>query len=104
MIAGVPLTWRRQTALIRPIVPVSEYSLSINFTCSPARVDELVKAMFKEIDGLETAGPSEMHTSDVRETMLRDYETNRGGGAMRLSPLPESRLARATSCPRPTPP
>ena len=56
--------------------PRSEYSLSINFTCSPARVDELVKAMLKEIDGLKTGGPSEKHTSDVKETMLRDYETN----------------------------
>jgi len=56
--------------------PMSEYSLSINFTCSPARVDELVKAMFKEIDGLKTAGPSDKHTSDVKETLLRDYETN----------------------------
>ena len=56
--------------------PVPSYSLSINFTCSPVRVGELVKAMFKEIDGLKTAGPSEKHTSDVRATMLRDYETN----------------------------
>jgi zinc protease len=56
--------------------PQSEYSLSINFTCSPARVDELVKAMFKEIEGLKTAGPSEKHTSDVKETLLRDYETS----------------------------
>jgi zinc protease len=56
--------------------PRSEYSLSINFTCSPARVEELVKAMLKEIDGLKASGPSEKHTSDVKETMLRDYETN----------------------------
>jgi zinc protease len=56
--------------------PVAEYSLAINFTCSPARVDELVKAMFREIDGLKTAGPSEKHTSDVKATLLRDYETS----------------------------
>jgi zinc protease len=56
--------------------PVPEYSVAINFTCSPTRVDELVKAIFKEIDGLKTAGPSEKHTSDVKETLLRDYETN----------------------------
>ena len=56
--------------------PVGEYSVAINFTCSPARVDELVKAIFKEIDGLKTAGPSEKHLTDVKETLLRDFETN----------------------------
>jgi len=56
--------------------PRSEYSLSISFSCNPTRVDELVKAMLKEIDGLKTGGPSDKHTSDVKETLLRDYETN----------------------------
>jgi len=57
-------------------VPASEYTISVTFTCAPARVDELVKAMFREIDGLKTAGPSDKHVTDARELMLRDFETN----------------------------
>jgi zinc protease len=37
--------------------PVSEYTLQIGFTCNPARVNELVKATFRDIDALKTAGP-----------------------------------------------
>jgi len=56
--------------------PVSEYTLQIGFTCNPARVDELVKAAFREIDTLKAEGPSEKQVADARAGMLRDLETN----------------------------
>ena len=56
--------------------PVPEYTLQIGFTCNPARVDELVKAAFREIDALKTEGPTEKQVADARAGMLRDLETN----------------------------
>ena len=56
--------------------PAPEYTLQIGFTCNPARTDELVKATFREIDALKTAGPTEKQVADAREGMLRDLETN----------------------------
>jgi len=55
---------------------VPEYTLQIGFTCNPARVDELVKAAFREIDALKTEGPTEKQVADARAGMLRDLETN----------------------------
>ena len=56
--------------------PVSQYTLQIGFTCNPARADELVKATFKEIEALKTAGPTEQQVADARAGLLRDLETN----------------------------
>jgi zinc protease len=56
--------------------PVSEYTLQIGFTCNPARVDELVKATFREIEAVKAEGPTEKQVADVRAGMLRDLETN----------------------------
>jgi len=67
--------------------PVGEYSLSINFTCSPGRVDELVKAMLKEIESLKAAGPSDKYTDDARTALLRDYETNSRNNAYVLGQI-----------------
>jgi zinc protease len=57
-------------------VPAAEYSVGITFSCAPPRVDELVKAMFKEIEGLKAAAPGDKYVSDVRAQLLRDYETS----------------------------
>ncbi len=64
--------------MVRPSyskIPEEEYSLTINFGCDPARVDELVKAVFQEIDSLKTKGPSDKDVSDAREALFREYET-----------------------------
>jgi zinc protease len=55
---------------------VSEYTLQIGFTCNPARVDELVKATFREIEAVKAEGPTEKQVADVRAGMLRDLETS----------------------------
>jgi len=56
--------------------PISQYTFQVGFTCNPARADELVKATFKEIDALKTAGPTEQQVADARAGLLRDLETN----------------------------
>jgi zinc protease len=64
--------------MVRPTytkIPEEEYSLTINFGCDPARVDELVKAVFQELDDLKTKGPSDKDVSDAREALFREYET-----------------------------
>jgi zinc protease len=57
-------------------IPVPEYSVSINFGSAPDRVEGLVKAAFDQIELLKTQGPTEKQVNDVREKLLRDYETN----------------------------
>jgi zinc protease len=56
--------------------PRQEYSVTISFGCSPDRTDELVKSVFKEIEQLKTNGPTDKQVADVKETFLRDQETN----------------------------
>ena len=56
--------------------PREEYTLSIDFGSSPDRTEELVKSVFKEIDLLKTKGPTDKQVADVKETLLRDLETN----------------------------
>src|SRR4029079_2419040 len=56
-------------------VPREEYELSINFGSSPSRVDELVDAGFKQIAELAANGPTPRQLADVKETLLRNLET-----------------------------
>jgi zinc protease len=57
-------------------IPREEYSITIDFGCSPDRTDELVKGVFKQIEQLKTDGPTDKQVADVKETFLRDQETN----------------------------
>ena len=57
-------------------IPVSTYSVNINFGSAPDRVEGLVKAAFEEIDLLKTQGPTEKQVNDAKKKLLRDYETN----------------------------
>jgi len=56
--------------------PVQRYSVNINLGCNPTRVDELVAAIFKEIEALQANGPTEKQVGEVLQGFLRDYETN----------------------------
>lgn len=56
-------------------IPDEEYSFIINFGCNPERQEELVKAVFQEIENIKVSGPSDKETSDAREAMFREYET-----------------------------
>jgi zinc protease len=56
-------------------IPRPEYRFAIQFGCSPQRTEELLKAVFEEIEALKTKGPSEKQVADVREALIRDFET-----------------------------
>jgi zinc protease len=56
--------------------PVQRYRLDISLGCNPKRVDELIAAIFKEIDALQANRPSEREVNEVLQGFLRDYETN----------------------------
>ncbi len=57
-------------------VPHPEYSLSIDFTCSPARADELTKRVFVEIGRLRADELSDTYLGTVREALMREHETD----------------------------
>ncbi len=57
-------------------IPVPEYAVNIAFGSAPDRVDGLVKAAFEQIELLKSQGPTDKQVSDVREKLLRDFETN----------------------------
>jgi zinc protease len=57
-------------------LPHPQYSVKIDWTCDPARVPDLVKAVFQEIEGVKTTslGPEQMNI--IRGVLLRQFETN----------------------------
>jgi zinc protease len=57
-------------------IPVDRYSITIDFGCDPARTEELVKSMFREIESLKSGGPTEEQVNDAREGLLRQHETD----------------------------
>jgi zinc protease len=57
-------------------IPVGEYSVTINFSCDPARTEELIKATFADIEDLKAKGPLEKQVNDTREKLIRDNETS----------------------------
>ncbi|HET6979484.1 MAG TPA: insulinase family protein [Pyrinomonadaceae bacterium] len=56
--------------------PKEEYSIAINFGCSPDRTDDLIKRVFGEIEKFKAEGPTEKQLTDEREALLREFETN----------------------------
>ena len=55
--------------------PVPQYRIGISFGCAPERVDEILKAVFTQIDSLKTAGPEERHVAAVKESNRRRFES-----------------------------
>ena len=56
--------------------PEGNYQLTISFGSDPERVDELLEAVYAEIERLQGSPPTEAEVSDVREAALRSFETN----------------------------
>jgi zinc protease len=56
--------------------PVEEYRLTINFSCDPARTQDLVKALFEEIGRFRSSGPSPGQIADMQAALRRDLETD----------------------------
>ena len=68
-------------------IPVPEYSLSIEFGANPDRTEALIKTVFEQLELLKTQGPTEQQVRDVRERLLRDFETNMKQNGYILSQL-----------------
>ncbi len=57
-------------------VPVQTYTFNIGWGCNPDRVDELVKAVMRDIDDIRTNGPTEKQVTDTITQLQRDFETS----------------------------
>lgn len=68
-------------------IPAQEYTVSVNFSCAPERTEELVKAVFAQVELLKSGGPTEKQVTDAKEKLLRDYETNQKQNGYWLSQL-----------------
>jgi zinc protease len=56
--------------------PRQRYRVTISFGCDPARVDELVAVVMREIDALKSEGPDPSYVDKVREAQKRERETD----------------------------
>ena len=56
--------------------PNSRYRITISFGCDPARVDELTKTVFEQIDSLKNQGTTDKYITKVKETQRRKRETD----------------------------
>jgi len=58
------------------IVPDTAYQVTIGFGADPARMDELVDALFAEIRAFQTTGPTDSIVRKVQEAQRRSRETS----------------------------
>ena len=56
--------------------PKERYSITVSFGCDPERVEELVAAVFTEIDEVKRDGPGDENVDKVRESQARERETD----------------------------
>jgi len=70
--------------------PRGEYRINIGFGCAPERVDELVAAVFAQIDTLKMNGPGESYVQRVKETKRRYFEEKMKGNTFWAMGLRES--------------
>jgi zinc protease len=57
-------------------IPRPEYTVSLGFGSAPERADALVAAALGKIAELKANGPSERDVANIREIMLREYESS----------------------------
>ena len=57
-------------------IPEQTYTINIGFGCDPARTDELVAAAWREIENFKQMMLNERQMGEIRQQMMRDYETN----------------------------
>ena len=67
--------------------PAGQYRLSISFGSDPERADELLAAVYEEIDRLKISPPDEAEVNDVLEAQRRAWETNQESNSWWLSVL-----------------
>jgi zinc protease len=59
----------------------------VNFGSAPERAEELTRATLEEMERVKASGPSAEDLAKVKETMLRDRETNLERNAWWLAQL-----------------
>ena len=57
-------------------VPRPEYTVTVQFGSDPRRTDDLIARVLQEVELLRMNGPTEKQVNDVREALLREFETN----------------------------
>ncbi len=57
-------------------IPEPRYSITIDFGCDPDRTEELVKAMFREIESLKADGPSAKDVDDAKAALGRAHDSD----------------------------
>ncbi len=58
-------------------LPEPVYQISVNFTCDPGRVDELVSAVFEQIEVLKNEGATDDEMGKIKEQQRRTRETQK---------------------------
>jgi len=58
------------------LYPHQEYSISVSWGCDPARVDELVKTVFQQLDSLRIKEPDQVYIDKVKEIHRRKQAVN----------------------------
>jgi zinc protease len=56
--------------------PVPTYRISIDFNCAPERADAMVKSVFAQIGRLRQNEMADAPLADLREALMREYETS----------------------------
>jgi len=57
-------------------VPLEQYSIVVQFGCDPSRTSVLVNRVFQEIDAFKNRGVTDAQLQEVREGLVREFETN----------------------------
>lgn len=68
-------------------LPDPTYQISVNFTCDPQRVDELIEAVFSQIEQVKEEGASEDNLGKIKEQQRRSRETQQETNSFWVSVL-----------------
>ena len=69
-------TYNIAAAASAACVPVGQYSVSIDFTSDPARIDAVTRHVLDEVAAFRQNGPTPRQLQDVKAGMERDFESN----------------------------
>ncbi len=68
-------------------LPESRYQITVNFTCDPDRVEELIAAVFTQIDVLKADGATDDELNKIKEQQRRNRETQKETNSFWVSVL-----------------
>ncbi len=68
-------------------VPIEQYTIAIQFTCDPDRTADLIKRTFQEVETVKTRGVTDAQLRDVRQGLVREFETDSKQNSFMLGQL-----------------